>query len=78
MIKTSEEKYEEESLKETSHAFLGIHLAFSTLIGLGIGYLADKYLGTKPWLMIVGIFWGAFAGFLEIIKVAQRQDEKEK
>ncbi len=78
MVEKKEEKQSEGFLKETSHVFLGIHLAFSTLIGLGIGYLADKYFGTKPWLMIVGIFWGAFAGFLEIIKVAQRQAEREK
>lgn len=42
---------------------MGMELVVGTLVGGGLGYLSDKGLGTKPWLMIVGLFLGAIAGF---------------
>jgi F0F1-type ATP synthase assembly protein I len=41
----------------------GFQLVFSILFFLGVGYLADRRLGTSPWLMLVGILVGLGAGF---------------
>jgi len=30
--------------------------------GIGLGYLADKYLGIYPWGVIVGVVLGVVAG----------------
>jgi F0F1-type ATP synthase assembly protein I len=39
-------------------AFLG-----SILSGTLIGFLADLWLGTDPWLVVVGIVVGSYSGF---------------
>ncbi len=41
----------------------GFQLVFSILFFLGVGYLADRRLGTAPWLMLAGILIGLGAGF---------------
>ena len=41
----------------------GLTWALSTLLFLYLGTLADKWLGSKPALTLVGAFVGAAAGF---------------
>lgn len=42
-------------------SFLG-----SILSGTLLGYLADLWLGTDPWLVICGIVLGSYAGFVRV------------
>ena len=53
---------------------LGIEMAASVLIGTLMGYWADKWLGTKPWLLIVGFILGAAAGFRNLFRLIARED----
>ena len=41
----------------------GFQLAFSILFFMGMGYLADRRLHTRPWLMLFGLALGLGAGF---------------
>ena len=41
----------------------GFQLAFSILFFMGMGYLADRWLDTRPLLMLVGLLLGLGAGF---------------
>jgi len=41
----------------------GLTWAASTLLFLWLGTLVDGWLGTEPWLSLVGAFVGAGAGF---------------
>ncbi|TFG85688.1 MAG: AtpZ/AtpI family protein [Gemmatimonadales bacterium] len=41
----------------------GFQFAFAILFFLGGGYLADKWLGTRPILMLLGLAVGLAAGF---------------
>jgi F0F1-type ATP synthase assembly protein I len=46
-------------------------LAF-TLVGFvvvfaGLGYLVDRWVGTRPWLMVAGVFVGAILGFVYLV-----------
>ena len=41
----------------------GLTLAVSTLVFLWLGTEADDWLGTEPWLALLGAFVGAGAGF---------------
>lgn len=41
----------------------GLTLAASTLLFLWLGTRADTWLGTEPWLALLGAFVGAGAGF---------------
>ena len=51
-------------------SFLG-----SILAGTLLGYLADEWLGTEPWLIVVGILVGAYSGFMRIWHYSKRIEE---
>jgi ATP synthase protein I len=38
----------------------------SILAGALLGYLADRWLGTDPWLVTVGIILGSYSGFMKM------------
>ena len=56
---------------------LGVDLVANTLVGLGLGYLLDRWLGTTPWLMIIGLVLGTIAGFKTIFRVLAEQDKED-
>lgn len=43
----------------------------ATLVGAGLGFGADKVLGTAPWGLLVGLFLGFSAGVRNIIRAAR-------
>lgn len=45
----------------------GLTWAASTLLFLWLGTRADDWLGTEPWLALLGAFVGAGAGFYHMI-----------
>jgi ATP synthase protein I len=53
---------------------LGIEMAAAVLIGTLMGYWADKWLGTQPWILIVGFILGAAAGFRNLFGFIARED----
>jgi ATP synthase protein I len=49
-------------------------------VGLAVGYFADRWLGTQPWLVLAGLGLGiAAAGvnFYRTIKTLNRRDDSE-
>ncbi|MFZ5876841.1 MAG: AtpZ/AtpI family protein [Nitrospirota bacterium] len=50
---------------------VGVELVAATVVGIGLGYGLDQWLGTGPWLMIVGVFLGAAAGVLGILRLVR-------
>lgn len=61
-------------------ASIGVALVLATVIGLGAGYYADRWLGTSPWLTLVGLGLGIAAGFVALfrsVKSAERNLEDE-
>ncbi len=38
----------------------------SILSGFLLGYLADRWLGTDPWLVVIGIVVGSYSGFMRL------------
>ncbi|MBN1983854.1 MAG: AtpZ/AtpI family protein [Chitinivibrionales bacterium] len=51
---------------------LGIHLVFSSLVGLGIGYFIDTTFKTKPVFIVIFFIIGVIAGFREIIRQVRK------
>jgi ATP synthase protein I len=51
---------------------VGITLVMSTVIGLAGGYYADRWLGTAPWLTMVGLGIGIVAGFVNLFRATRR------
>lgn len=46
----------------------------AVLVGGGVGWKLDEWLGTGPWLMIVLLGLGIAAGFWNIYRVAKPKD----
>ena len=51
---------------------LSTELVSSLIVGLGIGYALDYWLGTTPWLIIVFFIFGSIAGILNMVRTAQK------
>jgi ATP synthase protein I len=47
----------------------GLSLFFSVVALFGVGWAADRWLGTKPWLMVAGILLGAIIGFYQFFRL---------
>ena len=47
---------------------MGTELVAAVAVGVGIGYVLDLWLGTKPWLMVVFFFLGSAAGMLNVYR----------
>ena len=53
-----------------SGSFLG-----SILSGFLIGYLLDRWLGTDPWLVVIGIVVGSYSGFVRMWHYSKRMED---
>jgi ATP synthase protein I len=49
---------------------LSTEFVAGVLVGAGIGWLLDKWLGTSPWGMIVFLLLGFAAGVLNVMRAA--------
>jgi ATP synthase protein I len=56
-----------------SGSFLG-----SILSGALLGYLADAWLDTRPWFVVIGILAGSYAGFITIWKQLKQMGNIER
>ncbi|CAN5811968.1 hypothetical protein BH23GEM9_BH23GEM9_14850 [soil metagenome] len=61
----------------------GLTMALSTGLFLFLGVRADRWLGTTPWLTLIGVFVGAVAGFWYmyyhlVIEPRDRKDREGK
>ncbi|MFQ5764026.1 MAG: AtpZ/AtpI family protein [Rhodospirillales bacterium] len=50
---------------------VGVELVSALAIGVGVGWLLDSWLGTRPWLMLVFILLGGAAGILNVYRTAR-------
>ena len=48
----------------------------SVIAGTLLGYFADMWLGTDPWLVVIGIVVGSYAGFVKVWDYMKKMDEK--
>lgn len=56
-------------------AGLGVQLAIWVVVLGAAGYLLDRWLTTRPWLMIVGALAGAARGMWDIVRTVSRDPE---
>lgn len=52
-------------------ASAGWAFAFSVIIGLGGGLLLDRWLGTSPWLLFIGLVLGFAAGVSNLLRATK-------
>ena len=56
---------------------LSTDLVAHVAVGTIIGFILDSWFDTKPWLIIIFFFLGSIAGILNVIKAANRMQEKD-
>ena len=49
---------------------VSVEIVSAVAVGVAIGWLADEYFGTRPWLMLVFIVLGGGAGILNVYRMA--------
>lgn len=87
-LKAAREKSEENSgpvpsrlQYESSSAGLGfrmgIELMVGVVVGLGLGWLLDRWLDTKPLFMIVLMILGMGAGILNVVRASKELDKAD-
>jgi ATP synthase protein I len=55
---------------------IGLTLVVATVIGLVGGYYADTWLGTSPWLLLLGLGLGIAAGFVNLFRSVKRAERE--
>jgi ATP synthase protein I len=56
---------------------LGMAMVVATMLGLGAGYYLDRWLGTSPWLLLLGLGFGIAAGFVLLFRSVKNLDGRE-
>jgi ATP synthase protein I len=55
---------------------VGFSMVLATVIGLAGGYFLDRWLGTKPWLLLLGLGFGIVAGFVIFFRSVKRANRE--
>jgi ATP synthase protein I len=64
---------DQETNRKSGIAYAAAFSLFAAVVsGLGLGWLLDRWLGTRPWLMVVGIVLGAAVGFYEFVRATSK------
>lgn len=50
---------------------VGLTLVVSTVLGLAGGYYLDRWLGSSPWLTLIGLLFGIAAGFVNLFRAVR-------
>ena len=53
---------------------MSTELVVAVLVGTGLGYGLDKLLGTRPWMLLLGIGFGFAAGIMNVLRAAEKMD----
>jgi ATP synthase protein I len=51
---------------------VGVDMVAGVVVGAGMGYLLDRWLGTSPWRLVVFFFLGAAGGGLNAYRTVTR------
>ncbi|HEX5887666.1 MAG TPA: AtpZ/AtpI family protein [Pyrinomonadaceae bacterium] len=66
-------KPDQEQNRKSGFAYAaGITLFASVAAFCGLGWLLDKWLGTEPWLLVVGIVIGSALGLFEFVRLSSK------
>jgi F0F1-type ATP synthase assembly protein I len=70
---------EDKSLRKQMYTYgnLGLEMLVAVFVGAFGGYLLDRWLHTRPWLLLVGFVLGAAAGYRNIFKLMAAEGKKE-
>ncbi len=73
---TDRSKWQHDLSEVTPYLTIGIQLAATMVVYVGIGWLIDRWQDTTPIFLIVGSVVGMFAFFAQLIRVSKELSEK--
>jgi ATP synthase protein I len=47
---------------------VGVDLLAGLLVGLGVGYMLDRWAGTRPWGLVIFLLLGAAGGMMNVFR----------
>ena len=72
-IKNNKDKSQNEPKSSIGQAFkMSTELVSAVAVGTIIGFILDKWFGTKPWLILIFFFVGVVAGIMNVIRSAKK------
>lgn len=51
---------------------VGISFVLAIVLGVAAGYYLDRWLGTSPWLFLLGFLLGLVAGVLNVVRTSRK------
>lgn len=54
---------------------IGTVIVSNIVGGIVVGYLLDRWLDTKPWLLLAGIVLGSVGGFAAMYRIVSRLNQ---
>jgi ATP synthase protein I len=64
---------DQETARKSGIAYgAAITLFVSVATFLALGWVVDRWLGTRPWFLVGGIVLGAAAGFYQFVRITSR------
>lgn len=68
-----------ETLKEVApYLGLGLQIGATMAFFVGAGYLVDQWLGTDPWMVVVGAVLGMTALIVQLVQISNRLNEESR
>ena len=69
----------QQSLHEaSSYLSLGMQLALTMVFFVAGGYFLDRWLGTEPWLLLVGAVLGMISVFVHLFRLVAQLNKKSE
>ena len=63
-------KYLQENLRRSGPAAAASYTLLGAIVFLGgVGYLVDRWRGTSPWFLLIGLILGVIVGFVQLARV---------
>ena len=57
---------------------IAIELLAGVVVGVGLGFFADRWLGTSPWLMLLGVVLGTAAGIVNVLRAVRSMERTRR
>ena len=59
--------------RKSGFAYAAGFTLFASVLSVGaFGWLLDRWLGTQPWLLVVGIVLGSAVGLFEFVRLSSK------
>lgn len=63
----------QETNRKSSIAYAAAFSLFASVVTLfGLGWVLDRWLGTSPWLLVIGLVLGAVVGFYQFVRLTSK------